>query len=256
MHDSSSHAISPRRRGTRRYISTRLLGLMGSGVLMVGLFGAIGGVAYAINGATQAHAEVAVSVMVRDKTKLILPLAAGTGPDSGATSVPLKQPESGVGDEANAQTLVLSIPGQLERTRLEAGVDAVTLKAADSTWLEQFLARSHFAVLGLCAAVGAAFLLRLLTSIGEGRPFQAGNGARIAGIAGLVAIGLLAVDILPVVAANLVLDRVGLNGSDSPVFTQTELSLVSLVTSITLLLALAEAFRQGNRLVRDVDGLV
>lgn len=48
---------------------------------------------------------------------------------------------------------------------------------------EQLLARGNGAVLGLCVGLGALLLRRLLLSIAEGRPFDARNPARLAGMA-------------------------------------------------------------------------
>ncbi len=246
-------APSPARRRTpRRYAGSRMLGLLSGLAVIVGVGAGVGGVGYAINGVTQTGAEVAVPVTVRDKAKLALPLTAGTGPDAGATSVPLRQP----GGDVHPDAVDLSIPGQEAGTALRAVTSPVTLEAWDSTALEQALARGHFAVLGLCVAAGAFLLHRLLTSIAEGRPFRRGNAACIAGIAGLAAVATFATDVVPALAANLVLSRLGLDGADSPVYSQVQLSLVEVAVAVALLLALAEAFRRGSEQVRDVDGLV
>ncbi|HEV2088001.1 MAG TPA: hypothetical protein VGR21_06795 [Cryptosporangiaceae bacterium] len=233
-----------------------MLGLLSSLAVIVGVGAGVGGVGYAINGVTQAGADVDVAVTIRDETKLLLPLTAGTGPDAGVTNVPLRQPGYDVENEPRPDAIELSVPGQADTTVLRAEIDPVVLEAWDSTALEQMLSRGHFAVLGLCAAAGAAFLFRLLTSITEGRPFRPGNAACIAGLAGLVAIGMLATEILPALAADLVLSRLGLGGADSPVYSELRLPLLEVALAVTLLLALAEAFRRGTEQVREVDGLV
>jgi hypothetical protein len=110
-------------------------------------------------------------------------------------------------------------------------------------------------VVGLCVGVGAVWLRRVLTSIAEGQPFQPGNAARIAGIGGLVALATLANDIIPVLGSHLVLQRLGLTGASSPIFAEPALSLGPLL-AVPFLLALAEAFRGGAELAKEVDGLV
>lgn len=120
---------------------------------------------------------------------------------------------------------------------------------------EQLLSRGDIAVLGLCVGVGAVLLRRLLLSIADGRPFEPGNAARIAGIAGLIVVASLANDVLPALGSNLVLERVGLTGTDSPVFAEPTFTLAPLLVA-PLLRALAEAFRRGTELAQDVAGLV
>jgi len=138
---------------------------------------------------------------------------------------------------------------------LEGHGDTLTLHSWGSTVPEQLLNRGGFAVVGLCLGVGAVWLRRVLISIAEGRPFQSGNAARIAGIGGLVVVAGLANDILPVLGSNLVLQRLGLTGSSSPIYAEVVLTL-GLYLTVPFLLVLAEAFRRGTELAQDVEGLV
>jgi len=117
------------------------------------------------------------------------------------------------------------------------------------------LSRGGVAVIGLCMAVGGVWLRRILISIAEGRPFQPGNAARIAGIGGLVVLASLANDILPVLSSNLVLQRLGLTGATSPIFAEVVPSFGPLL-AVPFLLVLAEAFRRGTELAGEVEGLV
>jgi hypothetical protein len=103
--------------------------------------------------------------------------------------------------------------------------------------------------------VGGVWPRRVLTSIAEGKPFLTGNAARIAGMAGLVALASLANDIIPVLGSHLVLQRLRLSGATSPIFAEVALTLGPLL-AVPFLLALAEAFRRGTELATDVEGLV
>lgn len=132
---------------------------------------------------------------------------------------------------------------------------AYDINGATQAQADVVVNRGGFAVVGLCLGVGAVWLRRVLISIAEGRPFESGNAARIAGIGGLVVVASLANDILPVLGSNLVLQRLGLTGSSSPIYAEVVLSLGLLLT-VPFLLVLAEAFRRGTELAQDVEGLV
>jgi len=221
-------------------------------VMAVGVVAGIWGVAYDLNGATQARAAVLVSVHARPGAVLQVD---GTTPIGAPGTVLVKD-----GAEPTAP-FGLTIPGIPADTRtspgswLEGHGDTLTLHSWDSTVPEQLLNRGGFAVVGLCMGVGAVWLRRVLISIAEGRPFQSGNAARIAGIGGLVVLASLTNDILPVLGSNLVLQCLGLTGASSPIFAEVVPSL-GLLLAVPFLLALAEAFRGGAELAKDVEGLV
>ncbi|GAA0970417.1 hypothetical protein GCM10009555_019280 [Acrocarpospora macrocephala] len=132
--------------------------------LWIGAGAAVWGVAYVVNGVTQAGAEVVVVV----------------DPTAGAV-----------------------LPSSVRLVGTE-------LFAWDSTVLEQVLARGDVAVIGLCAGFGAVLLYQLMLSILDGEPFRQGNSARIAGLAGAVAVAGIVGSALPGLAAAMVLDRLGL----------------------------------------------
>lgn len=215
-------------------------------VLTVGVVAAVGGISYAINGATQARAWVAVDVRARPGAVLEAPGTTLTGANG---TILVKN------DPFGDQAIRLNLPGIPQANWLEAHSDALTLRSWDSTMAEQLLARGGLAVVGLSIGLGAIWLRRLLISIAEGRPFQSGNAARLAGMGGLVVVATLANDILPVLGSSLVLERLGLTGTSSPVFPGLVPSLDPLL-AVPILLALAEAFRRGGELARDVEGLV
>jgi hypothetical protein len=215
-------------------------------VMVVGVVAGIWGVAYDFNGGTQARADVVVRVHLRPEGTLEV---HGTNPAAAPGMVLVKD-----GAEGNGP-FMLNMPGIPNSNWLEGHGETLTLHSWDSTVPEQLLNRGGFAVVGLCMGVGAVWLRRVLISIAEGQAFEPGNAARIAGIGALVALASLANDILPVIGSNLVLQRLGLTGSNSPIFADVMLSLGPLL-AVPFLLVLAEAFRRGAELAHDVDGLV
>ncbi|MEP7036576.1 MAG: DUF2975 domain-containing protein [Actinomycetota bacterium] len=220
---------------------------LASTVMLVGIVASIWGVAYDINGATQAKAEVAVSVHLRPERALKVD---GTSPAGTPGAVLVEDGAEGLGPFAFS---IPGIPG--ESTRLDGHGYTLTLRSWGSTVPEQLLNRGGFAVVGLCVGLGAVWLSRVLTSIAEGRPFQPGNAARIAGMGALVALATLANDILPVIGGHLVLQRLGLIGPSSPIYVEVVPSL-GLLLMVPFLLVLAEAFRRGAELANELEGLV
>ncbi|MET7622009.1 DUF2975 domain-containing protein [Streptomyces sp. NPDC005408] len=228
----------------RAFASSGLVLLLAGAMWLLGVLAAVGGVAYAVNGATQAKAYVTVPVQARAPAGLSVPTTAR---GDSASQVPLR-PDAG-------NKIRLDISGTERSNWLQVGTDSLTLRSFDSTFAEQLLSRADVAVLGLSIGAGALLLRRLLLSIAEGEPFRPGNAARVAGIAGLTAGGSLAAAFSPALGAGLVLERLGLDGAGSPVTTTFSLPVVPLLVAL-LLLALAETFRRGTELAQDVDGLV
>ncbi|WP_204041697.1 hypothetical protein [Acrocarpospora phusangensis] len=159
-----------------------------------GVGAALWGVAYVVNGVTQAGAEVVVPVV----------------------------PAAGV-----------ALP---ESVRLEG----TNLFAWDSTVLEQVLARGNVAILGLCAGIAGVLLYQLMVSILDGEPFRRGNWARIAGLAGAVAVAGIVGSALPGFAAAMVLDRLDLGLRPGGAFSWWP-GVVALV-----LLGVAQTFRRAG----------
>jgi hypothetical protein len=240
------------RQGKRAFASPGMIRTLAGAVLAIGVVASIWGVAYDLNGATQAKAEVVVGVHAHPGAVLQVD---GTTPIGAPGTVLVKD-----GAEPTAP-FGLTIPGVPTDTGTSPGStldghgDPLTLRSWGSTVPEQLLSRGGLVVVGLCMGVGALWLRRVLISIAEGRPFQSGSAARIAGIGGLVALGSLANDIIPVFGSQLVLQRLGLSGPASPIFAAVFLSLGPLLL-VPFLLVLAEAFRRGAELAREVEGLV
>ncbi|MFC6083766.1 DUF2975 domain-containing protein [Sphaerisporangium aureirubrum] len=202
-----------------RYAGPGLIRPLAAVTLWIGIVGAGWGVAYAINGATQAPAYVTVPVA----------LSGFVGPE--LADPPVRLPDG-----------VLLRPGS----------GAAELQAWDSTIPEQLLSRGDTAVTGLCLGFGALLLHGLLTSVLRGEPFEAGNPRRVAGLAALVAFAGLVGEALPHVAASMVLGRLRLDPSH---LVGMPIPFVPVGVAL-LLLVLAEAFRQGGRLAGDAAGTV
>jgi hypothetical protein len=141
---------------------------------------------------------------------------------------------------------------RLGRGELPAGVrlddGGLSLYVEGSTVAEQVLSRADVLVSGLCMGVAALLLVALLNSVARGRPFQKGNPARIAWLAVLVTVSGCA-SALPGIAERSVIARVGLDGTFRP---SSGLSWVPVVGAV-LLFALALAFREGAKVVRDSE---
>jgi hypothetical protein len=195
---------------------------------------ALGGIAYAINGMTQAQGYAVVAVTAKSGVTFSVP--------SGGT----------VRLEGDNDALRLDAPGKAKSSWLDVPAEGLRLRAWDSTVTEQGLNRAGAAVLGLCLGIGALWLRRLLLCVAVGEPFARGNARRIAGIAGLVGVASVAVDVFPVLASELVISRVGW---DKLVAAELQLSFAPLC-AIPLLLVLAQAFSRGTELADDTEGLV
>ena len=193
-------------------------------VWLAGIAAAVAGPVYAVNGATQAQAAVEVAVELR----------GDAGPLAGAQA---------------------ALPDGARLLPVDGGVWA-ELSAWDSTVVEQLLARGDAAVLGIAVGLGAWLLLPVLESVAAGRPFGSGNSRRLAWLAVVVAVAGSIGPLLPQFGALAVLDRLGLVGPDSPFVMGVTFSFVPVVVAASLLLVLAEAFRQGERIDSDVEGLV
>jgi len=107
------------------------------------------------------------------------------------------------------------------------------------------------AVLLVVAAVG--LLLRVVRSVGAGDPFPPENARRLTGLALLVGVGGVAVQVVAGVVRNELLVDVTVLGERVPVV--FELSLWPLLAML-LLAFLAQVFVRGAALSADVDGLV
>jgi len=200
---------------------------------LIGIVAAIAGPAYALNGALQTPGTVRVPVE----------LSAAAEPPVGAPAtgrIPIEV--SGLPD--GTAVWALNTGRQLE------------LAAWDSTVVEQLLSRGDAAVFGLAVGVGAWLLRPVLGSLAAGRPFGSGNARRLAGVAAAVVAAGSIGPLLPQLGSLTVLDRLALVGPDSPFVMGLTFSFTTSLLVGGLLLVMAEAFRQGERISDDVEGLV
>jgi hypothetical protein len=214
-----------------RFIGPGGIGLLSALLLVLGAVGLVGGVAYWVNGLTQAGADVTVPVH-------LLP---------GASS----QVEA-----ADPDRVAVPVAGLPAGARVTADTGELGVTAWGSTIPEYALARADTLLLGLAVAFAAYLLVPLLRSVQEGHPFADGNARRVAGLAvALLAAGWLG-PFLTGLGSLLVLRRIGLDRADSGLEPATTSNLGLLLLGAALLAVLAEAFRRGEQISDDVDGLV
>ena len=207
-------------------------------IVVLGWAAGVLGVAYAINGATQAPAWVRVPVTLAAAPDRASPVEVHVDgisvPDGWLTGPPPSGTRSYVAGQPTADS-------------------ELTLAAWGSTRVEQLLARGRWLVGGLGVLVGALALAPLLGAIADGYPFAPGNARRLVVLAVTVAVAGVLAPLLPQIAGFLVLDRTGLAG---PAFMATpSVELTPLLVG-ALILAVAAAFRAGERMADDVRGLV
>ncbi|MER6508313.1 hypothetical protein ABT158_15940 [Nonomuraea sp. NPDC001636] len=184
-------------------------------VRFAGAVAGVWGVAYAVNGATQAGGEIVVRVV----------------------------PRPGAADR-------LGLSGVKLPRGLSLGGGELSLRVWDSTAAEQMLYRADVMVGGLCALVAALLVGGLLTSVFAGEPYRRGNAARVAWLA-VLALVSGAAQALPALAVAAVLDRAGAGGTFGP---PSGLSWPPF-TGAALLAALALALRAGRRARADVPSV-
>ncbi len=214
-----------------RFIGPGGIGLVSALLLVLGVVGLVGGVAYWVNGLTHVHAAVTVPVRL---------LAAPGSP------VP----------DADPERVLVPVAGLPPAAYVSADSGNLDLTAWDSTMPEQALARADTLLLGLATAFAAYLLIPLLRSVQEGHPFDDGNARRIAGLTvALLVAGWLG-PFLTRVGSVLVIDRLGFGGVGGRLDPGTTPELGPLLLAAVLLAVLAEAFRRGEQISADVDGLV
>ncbi len=213
---------------TRSYVGHGSFRFIMFAVGLIGIVSAVAGPVFAISGATQAPGDVRVFATFR---------AGHFGPDATRTR----------------EDAVLTVDMLPDGVWVEDDFD-VTVRASDSTVTEQLLARGDLAVIGLSVGAGALLLLPVLRSIAAGEPFAHGNARRIAVVAVLVGANGALVPLLPAAATAMVLGRTG--ASLEGVFEQSVNFPLLPFALVAALLVVAEAFRRGEQIADDVEGLV
>ncbi|GII76193.1 hypothetical protein Sru01_11750 [Sphaerisporangium rufum] len=144
----------------------------------LGGLAALWGIAYVINGITQAGAYVRIQV----------------------------NPAAGTADQ-------LRLSGVNMPYGVKLDTDQLPVHAWGSTVLEQALSRGDVLLAGLCAFAGALLLERLLMTFLQGRPFAPGNAAKVGRLAALVVVAGVGGPLLPTIAAWMALNRTALAGT-------------------------------------------
>ncbi|WP_298455543.1 DUF2975 domain-containing protein [uncultured Cellulomonas sp.] len=214
------------------YVGPRTTELIAVLLLVVGAVAAVGGVGYAVNGATQAPGNVLVPVAVQ----------------------PSEQPDGvGVGAPVPVDVDGVDLPSG---TWLRASDDGLVLVDSTGTgrWTG-FLARGDAALGGLAVGLCAVLLAPVLRAVAGGEPFRRGNSARIGWTATIVLLAGIVAPLLPQLAAVIVLDGLGLVGPGSPFVVGMGFELAP-VGVAALLFVVAEAFRRGTQIADDTAGLV
>ena len=169
-----------------------------------------------------------------------------------AVTVPVAVAEGTAVSPADTGRVDVGVAGLPDGVSVWAAADSLSLTAGDSTAIEQMLTRGDDLLLGIAVALAAWLLYPVLGGLAQGRPFQRGAARRLAWLAVLIgALGVLA-PLLPAVAAIAVQGRLGL---DEPVTWIAQWSLAPLLLAGAVLVV-AEAFRRGEQVSRDVEGLV
>ena len=229
-------AMEPETRSAATARSSLWVPRLASLLLALGVLGALWGTAYSINGMTQAPATVKAPVNLA-----VSELAAGWGN--------VRVQVTGV--DVPAGWLAGARPDGLQASGVDGGL---TVAAWGSTRVEQLLGRGDWLIGGIGLLVGAVALRPVLLSIAAGRPFAPGNARRITLVAATVAVVGVVAPLAPQIAGQLVLARTGLARTGAFVSTVAVSPEPLLVAA--LVLAVATAFRAGEAMSRDVDGLV
>jgi hypothetical protein len=214
-------------------------------ILLAGLAATVQGLGRAIGPLTRP--DVDVQVRVSDPARLRLPLRV----DGAERRLAIDQQ-----GYLSQSSLHVDVPGAPDGTYVDAPFDRVTLNAWDATVPERLFSHLDEGASGLCVGLGALLLYQLLLSVAEGRPFDPRNPRRIAAMAGLLLVSGFSAQLLPKLGARLLLERLTLAGPGSPLTTVGGPFDLGFLIGAMILLALAEAFRRGSLLARDVEGLV
>jgi hypothetical protein len=154
---------------------------------------------------------------------------------------------------SGADAVRVPVGGLPAGTDVLAPASGMQLVAETSTGLEQLLRVGGVVAVGLGVALGSWLLVPVLRSIGGGVATGAENARRLTALAAVVAVAGLAATWLPAAGTAMVATRTGAAGGPFTWVTPTGLPWLLAAGAV---LVVAEAFRQGERLSRDVEGLV
>ena len=209
------------------YIGPRSSRFIAHALVVVGLVAGVGGVAYAVNGATQAPATVTVPVSIETS-------------------------DGGTLDNVPVSVDDVVVP---EGTQLQAGEGGLQLvdRTGASRWAG-FLARGDAALLGIGFAACALLVAPVISAVAAGDPFRQGNAVRIAWTGMIVGVvGMLAPTLPHLAALDVMTSFDGSGENPLAVVLTPGLEPVGIAA---LILVVAEAFRRGTQISADVEGLV
>ena len=196
-------------------------------LLLAGIAAAVGGVGYAVNGATQAPATVTVPI--------------GIEVENGSPVGPIP---------VSIDDVVVPDGG-----RLQVAEDGLQLVAGSASRWTGFLARGDAALLGLGFGACALLLAPVVNAVAAGDPFRRSNAARIGWAGGIVGVVGMVAPLLPDLAALAVMTSFDRAGGENP-FAVVLGADIAPIGIAALMFVVAEAFRRGAQISADTAGLV
>ncbi|WP_158274509.1 DUF2975 domain-containing protein [Cellulomonas sp. WB94] len=211
------------------YVGPRTSRAIARLLLLAGIVAAVGGVGYAVNGATQAPATVTVPISIE---------------------VPNGSPQSPT--TVSVDDVVLPDGARLQAA--EHGLQLVTEAGYASRWTG-FLARGDAALLGLGFGACALLLAPVVNAVAAGDPFRRSNAARIGWTGAIVGVVGMLAPVLPNLAALAVMTSFDAASSANPFAVVFGVEVAPLGIA-ALIFVVAEAFRRGTQISADTAGLV
>jgi hypothetical protein len=151
---------------------------------------------------------------------------------------------------------ILDLPGLPDGVTVVDADPAALLLASDLPAPLRALTELPAVLAAVGIAAGAWWLAQVLTTIRAGRPFDARNPARLAGVAAAVLLAGLVAPMSEGLVGAVVLDHLELTGPDFP-FALFSIPIPLTPIALALVtLAAAEAFRRGGALADEVEGMV
>ena len=198
-------------------------------LLFAGIVAAVGGVGYAVNGATHAPATVTVPISIEV--------------ENGRTQSPITVTIDDV-----------VVPDGARLQVAENGLQLVTEPGYASRWTG-FLARGDAALLGLGFGACALLLAPVVNAVAAGDPFRRSSAARIGWTGAIVGVVGMVAPILPNLAALAVITSFDATSGANP-FAVGFAVEVAPIGIAALIFVVAEAFRRGTQISADTAGLV
>jgi|PersoiStandDraft_1058852.scaffolds.fasta_scaffold17816_3 Protein of unknown function (DUF2975) len=211
------------------YVGPRTSRVIAGLLLFAGIVAAVGGVVYAVNGATQAPATVTVPINIEA--------------DNGAPRGPI--PVS-VDDVAVPNGARLQVDPN--------GLQLVAEAGNASRWTG-FLARGDAALIGLGFGACALILVPVVNAVAAGDPFRRGNAARIGWTGAIVGVVGMVAPMLPNFAALAVSTSFDAADGANPFAVVFGIGFAPIGIA-ALIFVVAQAFRRGTQISADIAGLV